>query len=244
MHASLSALGWVCGGAVAVVHALLDTVGHQGTLVMPTHTAGNTDPGHWENPPVPRDWWDTIRQEMPAFDPRLSPSFGMGAIAECFRQWPGAIRSTHPIGSFAALGPLARALTADHGLEPMFGRESPIGRLYDSDGKVMLLGVGHDSNTSLHLAEYEAEFTRREIDESCARVRRSAEQGDRPDREWVTFRMLALETDDFGSLGTAYEACAAPGDFIRGQVGLAETKLFRQRPMVDFAIGWMSEHRA
>jgi aminoglycoside 3-N-acetyltransferase len=55
-HSSLSALGWVCGGAQAVIEALLDALGPQGTLVVPAHTTGNSEPSQWRNPPMPEDW--------------------------------------------------------------------------------------------------------------------------------------------------------------------------------------------
>ena len=50
-HSSLSSLGWVCVGSVAVVQALMDAVTESGTLVMPTHSAEYSDPGMWEHPP-------------------------------------------------------------------------------------------------------------------------------------------------------------------------------------------------
>lgn len=63
VHSSLSRLGWVASGAHAVVLALLDAVGPSGTLVMPTHSGGHSDPGEWRNPPVPEAWWPTISEE-------------------------------------------------------------------------------------------------------------------------------------------------------------------------------------
>src|SRR5205085_4042113 len=106
------------------------------------------------NPPVPEAWWETIRNERPAFDARTQPTRGMGAIAECFRSWPGSQRSDHPLVSFTALGPNAERIAANHELANGLGEGSPLARLYDLDAHVLLLGVGHANNTSLHLAEY------------------------------------------------------------------------------------------
>ncbi|MEV5899524.1 AAC(3) family N-acetyltransferase, partial [Streptomyces sp. NPDC052127] len=104
VHSSLSSLGWVCGGAVAVVRGLLDAIGPDGTLVVPTQSGDLSDPALWSNPPVPAQWWERIRTAMPAYDPLITPALGVGVIPETVRTWPGALRSAHPQTSFAALG--------------------------------------------------------------------------------------------------------------------------------------------
>lgn len=235
VHSSLRRLGWVAGGPVTVIEALLDVLGATGTLMMPTHTADNTDPANWCAPPVPPAWWPILREHLPAYDPARTPTRGMGCIAEAFRCWPGAVRSHHPIGSFAALGPHAQRLTADHdSLAAMFGEESPIARLYELDGFVLLLGVGHDCNTSLHLAEHRASWP------SKCTLREGTAVQVHGIRQWVSFEMLKLETDDFIDLGSAYEAKHGIQPF---RVGQAEARLLKQRPMVEFAVQWMNQNR-
>lgn len=105
VHSSLARLGYVAGGAHAVVAALLEVLGPGGTLVMPTHSGDLSDPAGWRNPPVPEAWWQTIKDEMPPFDAELTPTRQMGAIVECFRHVRGARRSDHPTVSATALGP-------------------------------------------------------------------------------------------------------------------------------------------
>jgi aminoglycoside 3-N-acetyltransferase len=226
-------MGWVAGGPEAVILALLRVLGSHGTLMMPAHTP-ITDPAHWKNPPVPPDWVPIIRAHMPAFNPATTPTRAMGVIAELFRTWPGTVRSAHPIGSFAARGPQAKYLTADHRLEDIFGETSPAGKLYALDGCVLLLGVGHDNNTSLHLAEYRADWPgKHTIPEGTAMLVDGV-------RQWVSFEIPQLETDDFEALGAAYEAAQR---IQSGRVGSAAARFFRQRPIVDFAVEWMEHNR-
>ncbi|MBN2882081.1 MAG: AAC(3) family N-acetyltransferase, partial [Clostridia bacterium] len=104
VHSSLSSIGWVCGGAQAVVSALLEVLGEKGTLVMPAHSGDWTDPANWSNPPVPKEWIPIIRENMPAFDKRMTPTRGMGKIADTFRTLPETLRSNHPVVSFCAHG--------------------------------------------------------------------------------------------------------------------------------------------
>ncbi len=234
VHSSMSKMGWVVGGAQAVIQALLRVLGADGTLMMPTHTTHNTDPANWSNPPVPETWVPIIRAHTPAFDPATTPTRAMGVIPELFRTWPGVVRSGHPIGSFAAYGPHATKLTQDHHLLDMFGDSSPLGKLYEMDGCVLLLGVDHGNNTSLHLAENRANWAGKFfIPEATAML----VQGQ---REWVPFKMLALETDDFNTLGDAYEAQTG---LQRGHVGEAVVRLIRQRPLIDFAVKWIEANR-
>lgn len=234
VHSSMSKMGWIAGGPVAVIQALLRVLTPTGTLMMPTHTNANTDPTYWQHPPVPASWWPIIQQHSPAFDPAITPTREMGVIAELFRTWPGALRSNHPIGSFAALGPHAAYLTAHHPLEEMFGDRSPIGKLYERDGYILLIGVGHGNNTSLHLAEFRANWPgKRKIKEGTAMYVDGV-------RQWVNFEMFDLETDDFDQIGDSYEV---KNNIPRHKVGRAEVRFMKQRPLVEYAVQWMETNR-
>ena len=233
VHSSLRELGWVCGGAQAVVDALQSVVTDAGTLVLPTHTGQYTDPAAWSNPPVPDAWIDPIREQMPPFRPAVTPTRGMGAIPECFRRYPGVIRSRHPTVSFAAWGAGAEAIVADHGFDDGLGEPSPLARLYEQDADVLLLGVGHESNTSLHLAEYRTAGPERPVEERAPIL----EDGD---RVFVEFTELETDTTDFPDLGADFErqvGCAS------GLVGAAGAKLLPQPALVDFAVEWFAANR-
>ena len=225
VHASLSRLGWVAGGPVAVVLALLDAVGAEGTLAMPAFSGDLTEPKYWRNPPVPEAWHPIIRDEAPAFDPAITPTRMMGRVAESFRAWPGTLRSNHPHVSVCARGPLARQITDDHRLEDSMGEHSPFARLYDAGAWVLQLGT--DRNSSLHLAEHRS-GQRGHVTQGAPIMQGGV-------RVWKTFQDLDYDDDSFPPLKAAFEASGA---VKVGQVGSAIAKLMPVRALVDFAAAW------
>jgi len=234
VHSSLSRLGFVAGGAQAVVMALVEVVGPTGTLMMPTHSADLSDPAPWQHPPVPQSWWETLRQEMPAFDPRLTPTHQMGAIVDCFRHLPGVLRSSHPTVSAAAVGPQAAVLIDGHGLDCGLGESSPQARLYDLDGHILLLGVTHANNTSLHLSEYRSAPPDPPMTTYASPIVRDGR------RTWASYANLVDDDSDFERLGHDF---AATGLQRSGRVGAGVAHLMRARDVVDFATAWMATHR-
>jgi aminoglycoside 3-N-acetyltransferase len=131
VHTSFRATRPVEGGPQGLIDALLEAVGPRGTLVMPSWSGVDDAP----------------------FDPKTSPAAAdLGIVADTFWRLAGAVRNDHPF-AFAALGPDAARITADPLPLPPHAPASPVGRVHDLDGKVLLLGVGHDADSTLHLAE-------------------------------------------------------------------------------------------
>jgi aminoglycoside 3-N-acetyltransferase len=135
VHSSLSSLGFVPGGPAAVIAALRDALGPEGTLMMPAHT------------------WEWMNRGLRVFDARSTPGC-VGVIAEVFRRMGGVLRSLHPTHSVSAAGPRAAEMIEGHETaETPCGAGTPYARLLEADGQILLLGATLDSNTAFHCME-------------------------------------------------------------------------------------------
>lgn len=234
VHTSLSSLGFVCGGAQIVIEALLESVGKDGTIMMPTQSWKNLDPTtgvHWEEP---EQWWQIIRDNWPAYNKDITPTNTMGAVAEMFRKWPGSLRSDHPARSVAANGKYAEYLTEGHDLSNIFGEGSPVGKLYELDGNVLLIGVGYDKNTSLHLADVRAEYPGKHESTEYSAVTENGK------RVWKAYNTLYVDGEDFEVIGSAFEKAHSVQKL---SLGNGTITFMKQRELVDFAVEWMEQNR-
>jgi aminoglycoside 3-N-acetyltransferase len=130
VHCAFSSFGGRPGAPADLIAALRMAAGARGTLVMPSMSDDDEQP----------------------FDALRTPCIGTGIVADTFWRMPGVMRSDSP-HSFAAIGPHAEEITAQHPVDVPHGPDSPIGRAHDLDAEILLLGVGHDANTTVHLAE-------------------------------------------------------------------------------------------
>ena len=236
VHCAMRRIGRVEGGPFGLLDALRGVLGPAGTVVVPAQTPDNslTSPAYRAATagmtPGERACYEA---GMPGFDPRTTASYGMGAFAEAVRRHPGARRSAHPQTSFAALGPAAAEVVRIHDLDCHLGERSPLAALYRAGAMIVLLGVGIDKCTALHLAEYRLVPANPIMKYSCF----VSEGGRRRLRE---FEAPALVDCDFRQAGN---------DLLRqpwvtsGHVGDAPALVFPLVAAVDLATEWFMANR-
>jgi aminoglycoside N3'-acetyltransferase len=208
VHTAFSHVRPVENGPVGLIEALRAAIGPEGTLVMPA----------------------MADDDLHAFDPATSPCRSMGVVADTFWRLPGVLRTDSP-HAFAAAGPRAREITRNQPVDVPHGPDSPVGRVHNLDGQVLLLGVGHDGNTTLHLAENLARVRYRK--QAMATVllegRVTRCHYDEVDHCCENFALLD------GWLDGAGLQC-------RGMVGHGEARLARSRDLVQVAVAHLREN--
>jgi aminoglycoside 3-N-acetyltransferase len=204
VHTAFSSVRPIEGGPAGLIEALRGALGPGGTLGM------------------------TDDDEHP-FDPARTPCAGMGVVADTFWRMPGVLRSDSP-HAFAAAGPHAATIAAPHPVDVPHGPRSPVGRVHELDGYVLLLGVGHDADTTVHLAEHLAgvRYRRRYVTTVLAEGRPTRCHYEEPDHC----------CQNFGLLDRWLEAA---GLQRRGIVGHGEARLARARDIVATAVARMRE---
>lgn len=235
LHASVKAVGWVVGGPDVILHALREALGPDGTLMMYVGWADGTyEMGSWSEARR-----RAYLEECPPFDPATSRAVpDWGILTEYLRTTPGARRSGNPEASVAAIGAKADWLTADHPLNYGFGRGSPLERLCEAGGEVLLLGTPLNTVTLLHYAECLADV---------------------PDKKTVSYRQPILvegrkswvEVEEYDTSDgikdwadgdyfvAIVEGYLAAGHGRAGLVGAARSYLLDARGLTAFAVAWM-----
>lgn len=146
-------IGYVIGGIQTVVEALMDVVGYEGTIVVPTFTMQLLDPSCKEIA-FEREDWEEIRANTRTFDRHLSVPESGCEFANQFLRNDGVARSCHPLFSFAAWGKYAKLLCDRHPLHFGLSHDSPLGKLHDLDGYVLQIGSGYADTNAFYLSKY------------------------------------------------------------------------------------------
>lgn len=231
VHSSLKSIGWVSGGENAVVQALMNIITNEGNIVMPTQSGDLSDPIYWQNPPIPESWIEEVKATMPAFNPKTTHTRGMGRIVDNFRTQSGVFRSYHPTSSFAAWGKDSIEIVGTQPLEAEFGLDSPLQKIYDLNGYVLLIGVDHSNNTSLHLSEHIV--GNRAIFSNGAPIIKNGI------RVWKEYEKYDYDSEEFNKIGNNFEQ---EFQIRQGFVGNAFCKLMKQTELVDFGVKWFREN--
>lgn len=235
LHVSVKAVGWVVGGPNVILQALLDVLGPAGTLMMYVGWADGTyDFAEW-----PAEQQRAYREECPPFDPATSRGVTeWSVLTECLRTWPGAQRSANPEASIAAVGARAEWLVQDHPLQYGYGAGSPLEKLVEAGGQVLLLGSPLDAVTLIHYSECMAQVPNKRTVRYPVPV---LEQGE---RVWVEVEeydtsggIVEWPDEDYFSLITREYLEAGHGR--SGTVGAAESHLLDAPSLHRFAAEWM-----
>jgi len=239
----MSALGWLVGGTQTVIEALLESLGPEGTLM--AYAGWEDDP--WALAEWPDEWQRAYREELPPFDPQLSAADPeMGRIAERIRTWPGARASTSHVFRMIAIGRRAEWLTADQPWDHPQGSGSPLAKLVQDDGQVLMLGAPLDTLTILHHAEALVDSPERRsvaygipVAEGDRVVWREVQDIDTSSRGAFPYeRFVPAGVDPFIVIG---QAALQAGCGRRAGVGDADSVLFEAAPLVRFAVAWLQQ---
>lgn len=153
IHANLDKLGFMSDGPQTIIDALIDAVGYDGTIVMPTFTLDMVDPCCRKDVHIDCESWEYIRDSMKPFDRKLSAGKYDELIQQFLRN-DGVVRSYHPLHSFAAWGKYAKIICDRHPLHFSLSKDSPLGKLYELNGFVLLLGCDYEECAMFHLSRY------------------------------------------------------------------------------------------
>jgi aminoglycoside 3-N-acetyltransferase len=212
VHSSFKSFGGVEGGPETVIRALLEVLGKDGTLVMPTFTFSfceefnKTGKGH--------------------FDVKEMPS-KMGIMTEMVRKMPGSLRSINPIYSVAVYGKRA-SLLAEVTDKNVFGRSSIFGKLYDLGGKIMAIGLKYnDSMTFFHYIEQMEGCDYRYAKNFSGQIKASGKTYD--DTFTMSVRHEGIVTD----VNPMGEVLEKNGIIKKTMIGLAEIKLMDARAVYE-----------
>ena len=224
-QASLGSLGFVLHGIESLRSALERVLG-DGTLVVPTFTGDATDPSSWVDPALPASLWNEVRDGMPGFDRERSLPRQMGLLALSVLMDRRSVRSDHPLCSFAAVGPRAEELVADHSLRDPLGPESPIGRARAAGGQVLLIGLDQRKNVALAHAHSCSDVAQ------VARRRGAFLHVEDGERRWITPDRLVECGDGYGRIE---DYLAVRGHVRCDRVGDATVRLMELEPSCSAA---------
>jgi aminoglycoside 3-N-acetyltransferase len=216
VHTSLSAFGEVQGGAETLLGALMAAFP---ALMMPAFTyktmiIPETGP---KNNGITYGTGKDLNRMAEFYSPQLPADRLMGVVAELLRLRPNAARSSHPIFSFTGVN--VEDLLLLQTLQDPFGL---LGELALQNGWVVLAGVDHTVNTSIHFVEkiaHRQQFIR-----------------------WALTQSGAVQCNGFPGCSDGFDQAATPLNPIIRQVAIGDAivRALPLQPMIEILVGVMS----
>lgn len=237
-HAAVSRVGRLLNGPDALIGALVDATSPGGTVLAYTDWDARYDELVGPDGLVPPRW----REHIPPFDARRSRAArDNGALPEFLRTWPGARRSANPGASVAAVGAEAAWFTAGHPQDYGYGARSPLAKLVDRGGKVILIGAPYDSMTLLHHAEHLADLPGKRVIRFEVPMARGGAVRWRTVEEFDTANpvVASFAEDYFADIVAQFLAQGPAGASARGHIGQAPSVLVDAAALCAFAVAWM-----
>lgn len=233
LHASMRAIGKLPGGPDQVHQAILSLIQPKGSLMMyvgcePEYEALGRNKLSAEEE-------QNLLLHCPAFDPQTARARrDYGILAEFFRSWPGAICSANPGARIAAAGAQAAWLTADHPLNYGYGPGSPLAKLYENHGKLLLLGSDLDQITLLHYAEHLAPIDAKRIKRFKVPLLEKGQRSWREIEEYDT--SIGIKPWPARFFAGIVEQFLKEKGLQPKKVGGADSYLLEAKALVDFAL--------
>lgn len=240
VHAAMSRVGRLLNGPDALIWALRDVVGPAGTVAAYVDWDGAYDELLDAEGRLPDEW----RDHVPVFDPAASRAIrDHGVLAEFIRTTPGAARSGNPGASVAAVGARADWLCADHPLDYGYGEGSPLAKLVEAGGKVLMVGAPYDTLTLLHHAEHLARLPGKRLRRYEVPLATAGGVEWRMIEEFETSEPVVegLAEDFFA---TIVEAFLASGQGTTGTIGEAPSLLVDAGSLCGFGVAWLEAFSA
>ncbi|MEM2939525.1 MAG: AAC(3) family N-acetyltransferase [Candidatus Bathyarchaeia archaeon] len=229
VHSSLSSFGFVEGGAETVIDALLETVGEEGTVIMPTYS---TNRRRVRRSRREIELGVTWKYKIMHYDPKRT-SCWTGIIPESFRKRHNAFRSLNPTHSIAAIGSRAKEIievaknSADEGYK----------KVLELDGYVLLIGTGLDVCSAMHLAESRVQLPRNILEKIQPPQELIRKYGE--DLGWPRWDIGFGPYPDFAKME---EPCRKHGIMKTARVGKSEIKLLRLKELIDLYAKYLEKN--
>lgn len=239
VHAAMSTVGNLINGPDTLIEALMKTVGATGCVVAYTDWDARYEELMDGAGRVPDAWRDRVA----GFDPMRSRAVrDHGVFAEFLRTTPGALRSANPGASMAAIGARAEWLVADHPLDYGYGPGSPLAKLVEVGGKVLMVGAPRDTMTLIHHAEYLADIPHKRIKRWEVPFARPEGTVWRMSEEFDTSDAVAPQLDGIDYFTAIVTSHLDTGRGRQGRIGTAESLLVDAREMLEHAVAWLERN--